>query len=295
MNAVILLDYKNLRLVKSLLRHSRIPMQGTIFYLDQQPEAISSFNSYSIDTIVDHQSDEYEIAILATEIKEQSIRVVHAVYPNISRFYDIAQAAAEYLTDVGRLYYLKERTELINPRPDIPYVHIGDFTYFDHLNVMSELVDGSVICSIGKFCSLGPGTTILLGEEHRTTWATTFPFDEITPGFKAQERSTYSKGNVIIGNDVWTGKNATILSGVTIGDGSVIGAGAVVSKSVPPYTIAVGNPAVNISTRIPEEWIPRFLEMKWWEWGYERLYKALPLLQSQQYELLYEYYKKTML
>ncbi len=292
MKVVILLNNKYWKMVKTLLEYSRVPMQGTIYYFDQEPEKVPSFNSYPIDKIVEHQNEECEMAILATEITEQSVRVVFAAYPKIGGVYDLAQAAAEFLTDDGRLPYLKVRTEFINPRPDLPYVQIGDFTYFDHLNVMSEVVDGSVVCKIGKFCSLGPDTTVLLAEEHRTTWGTTFPFDEITPGYGLPERSTFSKGDVIIGNDVWTGKNVTILSGVTIGDGCVIGAGTVLSKSVPPYTIVAGNPAVNISTRIPDDWISRFLEMKWWDWDYENLYKALPLLQSQQYEQLYEYYKK---
>ena len=82
---------------------------------------------------------------------------------------------------------------------------------------------------------------------------------------------TYVKGSVIIGNNVWIGDNVIILSGVTIGDGSVIGAGSIVTKDIPPYTIAVGNPATVKKKRFSDEIIEQLLQIKWWNWNEEKI------------------------
>ena len=76
---------------------------------------------------------------------------------------------------------------------------------------------------------------------------------------------------MIIGNDVWIGDRATILSGVRIGDGAVIGAGSVVTKDVEPYSIVAGNPARPKRTRFDEETIKKLLEIKWWDWPVEKI------------------------
>lgn len=97
------------------------------------------------------------------------------------------------------------------------------------------------------------------------------------------------------GNDVWLAQGATILSGVTIGDGCVIGANAVVAGSVPPYSIAVGNPAKVIKKRFSDETIVKLQEMRWWDWSYEDIYRVIPLLQSSDIEGLYKYYGEHIL
>lgn len=92
--------------------------------------------------------------------------------------------------------------------------------------------------------------------------------------------SPASNGDVIIGNDVWIGSEATIISGVRVGDGAVIGARAVVTGDVPPYAIAAGNPARIVKMRFEEKTIDRLLQIRWWEWEDKRIEKALPLLLS---------------
>ena len=98
--------------------------------------------------------------------------------------------------------------------------------------------------------------------------------------YKKIEGNPVTKGDIVIGNDVWIGVGATILSGVTIGDGAVIAANATVTKDVEPYTVVGGVPAHYIKHRFDKKNIEKLLEIKWWDWDYEKIYDAIPLLQS---------------
>ena len=89
-----------------------------------------------------------------------------------------------------------------------------------------------------------------------------------------------NKGDIVIGNDVWIGYETVILSGVTIGDGAIIGTRAVVTKDVPPYTIVGGVPARHIRRRFDEESVTKLMELKWWEWPDEKIKENLPAIQS---------------
>lgn len=86
------------------------------------------------------------------------------------------------------------------------------------------------------------------------------------------------KGDTIIGNDVWIGENVTILPGVHIGDGAIIGANSVVAKDIEPYSIAVGNPCRVVKKRFDDETIEKLLELKWWDWGEEKIFDILEAL-----------------
>ncbi len=89
---------------------------------------------------------------------------------------------------------------------------------------------------------------------------------------------------------MWFGADAKVMSGVTIGDGAIIGAGAVVAKNIPPYAIVAGNPAKIISFRFDDETIKRLLDIKWWNWDYSMLDKAVPYIQSSNMEGLFSLY-----
>ena len=91
-------------------------------------------------------------------------------------------------------------------------------------------------------------------------------------------RSFPSKGDIVIGNDVWLGYRSVILAGVTIGDGAIVGAYSVVTKDVPPYTIVAGNPAKEIRRRFSEAEIARLLELRWWDWPIEKITENVHLL-----------------
>src|SRR5690242_17207650 len=119
-----------------------------------------------------------------------------------------------------------------------PQYDIGPGTYSvpGYFSVL-DWHQGSTL-KIGAYCSIAYGVKILLGGEHHTDWVTTYPFSELWAEGRPIPGHPTTRGDVIIGIDVWIGLNALITSGVTIGDGAVIAAHAVVSSDVPPYTIA---------------------------------------------------------
>lgn len=134
------------------------------------------------------------------------------------------------------------------------------------------------IFRIGAFCSIAHGVKIFLGGEHRTDWVTTYPFNYLWESAKHIKGHPKTKGDVIIGNDVWIGDGAVILSGVTVGDGAAIGTNAVVAKDIPPYAIAAGNPVRIVRKRFDEETIHRLLKIRWWKWEDKLIEKFIPLL-----------------
>ena len=89
-----------------------------------------------------------------------------------------------------------------------------------------------------------------------------------------------NKGDIVIGNDVWIGYEAIVLSGVTIGDGAIIGTRSVVTKDVPPYTIVGGIPAKPIRKRFSDEVISKLLELQWWNWSENRIKEKIDVIQS---------------
>lgn len=137
--------------------------------------------------------------------------------------------------------------------------------------------------TIGRFCSIADRVEIYLGGNHRYEWGTTYPFSafrDLWPLAPKVEDYHSTKGDVIIGHDVWLGSGSTILSGVTIGHGAVVAAHAVVTKDVPPYAIVGGNPAKIIRYRFDEATIQALLETKWWDLPREKIATLIPLLQS---------------
>jgi len=137
--------------------------------------------------------------------------------------------------------------------------------------------DGATL-KVGNFVSIGTGVQILLGGEHRIDWVTTYPISMFWNEGENISGHPRTKGDVIIGSDVWIGTEAIILSGVTIGDGAVIGARSVVTKDVPPYAIVAGNPSRIIRKRFDDQTIKRLLQVKWWLWPESQIKKAIPLL-----------------
>lgn len=165
---------------------------------------------------------------------------------------------------------------------------IGDYTY--GRPEVYGLNQGAVL-RVGKYCSFAGDVKIFLGDNHRMDWLSTFPFPAFAddwPAVRGNRDYFYSKGDVVIGNDVWVGQEAFILSGVTIGHGAVLGARAVVTRNVDPYTIVAGNPAKVIRKRFPEATIATMLELAWWDWPVEVVRENVQVLCSGDLETLVE-------
>lgn len=148
--------------------------------------------------------------------------------------------------------------------------------------------------TIGSYCSIAYGVRIFLGGNHRIDWVSTYPFPLMTEGkVKSIKNSSTSKGDVYIGNDVWIGSCAVIMSGLSIGDGAVVAANAVVTKDVPPYAIVAGNPAKVVKFRFPPEIIDALLEIGWWNWPIEKVEQFSPDLCNENIELFIHKFLKS--
>jgi acetyltransferase-like isoleucine patch superfamily enzyme len=152
------------------------------------------------------------------------------------------------------------------------FVTVGAHTYHGELVLYRW---GAEHIFIGKFCSIAQGVKIMAGGNHRTDAVSTYPFDTMltkTVNHPTRDRSYDSKnGNIEIGNDVWIGYGASILGSCKIGHGAVIAANATVFTDIPPYAIAVGNPARVTKYRFDEATIGGLLRIAWWEWPESRI------------------------
>ena len=166
-----------------------------------------------------------------------------------------------------------------------PNIQIGDYTiYNDFIHDPREFQKNNVLYHypinkdrliIGKFCSIACGAKFLFNSaNHKMASLSTYTFPLFFEewGLKKENvaQAWDQKGDIMIGNDVWIGYEAVILSGVTIGDGAVIGCRAVVTKDIPPYTIVGGIPAKPIRKRFDEETIKELQKIKWWDWPEDR-------------------------
>jgi virginiamycin A acetyltransferase len=133
---------------------------------------------------------------------------------------------------------------------------------------------------IGKFCAIAEGARFIMnGANHAMSGFSTYPFNIFGHGWeKCFDVSTWEKeirGDTVIGNDVWIGMDAVILPGVTIGDGAIVGAKAVVTHDVAPYAIVAGNPAKVIKTRFDKRTVARLLKVAWWNWPVDKIGRNL--------------------
>ena len=173
-----------------------------------------------------------------------------------------------------RRYFKQKKDVTLQDR--YPQYEIGRHSYGD-LKVR-QWGEGARL-KIGAFCSFAEGARILLGGEHRTAWVTTYPFPVLWRHAAGNiSGHPYTKGDVVIGNDVWIGTEAIIMSGVQIGDGAVIGARTVVTKDIPSYAIVAGNPARIIRYRFSPDQIEKLLQLCWWNWSDSEIERQLPTL-----------------
>jgi acetyltransferase-like isoleucine patch superfamily enzyme len=133
---------------------------------------------------------------------------------------------------------------------------------------------------VGCFCSIAGNVKIFLGGNHRIDWITTYPFSVVRESANRIKGHPASRGDVIIGHDVWIGEGAVVLSGVRIGNGAVIGASAVVTRDIPPYSVVAGNPARVVKMRFGEEDISILQSLEWWGWDDAKIDAAMQFLLS---------------
>jgi len=148
---------------------------------------------------------------------------------------------------------------------------------------------------IGRYCSIGSGAVFMMAgnQGHRNDWVSTFPFFYIdNENFADAEDGFQRAGDTIVGNDVWIGSEAMIMSGVKIGDGAIIASRAVVTKDVAPYEVVGSNPAKHIKLRFSESEIDMLLEMKWWDWSESQIKGGMKHLCSGDVVSLYQYWQQ---
>lgn len=147
------------------------------------------------------------------------------------------------------------------------------------LEIKSFGAEGETV-TIGNFCSFAEETAVLVGADHRHDWVTTYPFSVFrSEATHIQGHPAPSRG-VTIGSDVWMGFRSMVLDGVTVGDGAVIAAGAVVTRDVRPFAIVAGCPAREVARRFADESVERLLDIEWWNWSDDRINQSLELLLS---------------
>lgn len=176
-----------------------------------------------------------------------------------------------------------------------PNIEVGDFTiYNDFVHDPADFEKNNVLyhypingdkLKIGKFCSIACGAKFLFTSGNHTLRSLstyTFPifYEEWGLDTKNIRDAWDNKGDIVVGNDVWIGYEAVILSGVTIGDGAIIGSRAVVTKDVPPYTIVGGVPARAIRKRFDEDTIAKLKALQWWNWDEEKIARSIAAIQS---------------
>ena len=194
------------------------------------------------------------------------------------------------LKNYNRLCFLKNC--ITNPN-----IIVGDYTYYDDFenvenfekNVKYHFNFTGDQLIIGKFCMIASHVTFIMnGANHLTNAITSYPFSVFGESWQhAMEGKVFpNKGNIIIGNDVWIGYNATIMAGITIGDGAIIATNSTVTKDVKPYTIVGGNPVQVIRKRFSDDQIKKLLNMQWWNWDIEKITRNLQRLTSNDIELL---------
>lgn len=173
-------------------------------------------------------------------------------------------------------------------------VTVGDFSYYDDPQQPELFFERNVDYHypflgdrlvIGRFCAIGTGARIIMnGANHALDGFSTYPFNIFGKGWeRGFDPAIYTaglRGDTVIGNDVWIGARATLLPGVSVGDGAIIGTEAVVGSDVPPYGVVVGNPGRVLRLRFDETTIAALLSVGWWNWPVEKVTQHLAAIRG---------------
>ncbi|GAB2657291.1 CatB-related O-acetyltransferase [Vibrio panuliri] len=199
--------------------------------------------------------------------------------------------------DENNLFPIKDfkNTVLLKPliaQSSVTNVHAGEYSYYSDFEDPTNFLTKNVLYNfgisgnslyIGKFCAFASGVQFIMPDaNHATSGITTFPFaifgDKWADALPLSNYPFKKHKDTVIGNDVWLGYDVTVMPGVSIGHGSIIGSKSVVSTDIPPYSIAVGNPAKVVKTRFNDADQERLLKLAWWDWEVEIIEQAIPIL-----------------
>jgi virginiamycin A acetyltransferase len=218
-------------------------------------------------TLLFHIRSFVPIPILFLQPKNKSMSVTN--HPDVNQAFP--------LPDYDKMVFLKN----IITRPNII---VGDYTYYDDAedvanfekNVLYQFDFNGDKLIIGNFCAVATGVRFLMnGGNHQTNAFSSYPFSIFGKSWKGFPETYPQKGDTVIGNDVWLGREAMIMPGIKIGDGAIISTRSVVVKDVEPYTIVGGNPAKPIKKRFDEDTIARLLALQWWNWDIDKISRNL--------------------
>ncbi|MBY5920540.1 CatB-related O-acetyltransferase [Ferrimonas balearica] len=190
-----------------------------------------------------------------------------------------------------------DNTVLLKPliaQSGVTNVFVGDYSYYSDFEDPTRFLDNNVLYNfgfsgaslhIGKFCAIAHGVKFIMPDaNHATAGISTFPFAVFGGKWaEAKPITDYPFKKIkdtVIGHDVWLGFEVTVMPGVSIGNGAIIGSKSVVSRDIPPYAIAVGNPARVFRARFSEEEQATLEALAWWDWSENHLVAAIPLLVS---------------
>ena len=140
---------------------------------------------------------------------------------------------------------------------------IGDHTWF----AGPVTVDGEGRADFGRWVAIGTGLAIITSDHDVTATSLHFGLADLV----GLDRPIGTVGHVTVGNGSWIGDRVTILCGGAVGDGAIVGAGSIVTKPVPPFSIAVGAPARVVRRRFPDAMVTTLLDLAWWDWDDDRI------------------------
>lgn len=181
-----------------------------------------------------------------------------------------------------------------------PNVFVGDYTYYNDTDNPTAFEKNNLLFNwpefgdkliIGKFCAIASGVKFIMGSaNHRMSSISTYPFNIFGGEWAKQTPPHLSqlpfKGDIVLGNDVWIGRESVIMPGVKIGDGAIVAAYSIVTKDIPDYTIVGGNPAKPIKKRFDDELICLLKQLCWWNFDSDKLAEFLPYLCNEDLELV---------
>jgi virginiamycin A acetyltransferase len=186
----------------------------------------------------------------------------------------------------------QSRVGFLKPLVKAENVEIGEYTYYDDPEGPEFFYEKCVLyhypfvgdwLRIGKFCAFATGVKFIMnGANHAMSGFSTYPFNIFgggwEKGFDPADWEKESRGDTVVGHDVWMGMDVTVMPGVRIGSGSIVATSSVVVSDIPPYAVAGGNPARAVKMRYDEATVKRLLEIAWWDWPADKIERNLDAL-----------------